>query len=176
MSDLYNQIADDRSALEKLLAKIPGFQGYLDRAYRRTADRMLRDHLADQLEQRIRRLSQLEKMLLDNNGLMFMSETASAKLKLQTYRDRIKAVASGYSTFFEAIEIGEEELQSLYNFDELQMQYVDKFSAALDTLQTAITSQQGVGEAIAALDALTMEANEAFSKRETVLTNLGKGA
>jgi hypothetical protein len=45
MSDLYDQIASQRGSLEKLAARLPGFGGYIERATRRQADRMLRDYM-----------------------------------------------------------------------------------------------------------------------------------
>lgn len=171
-SDLYNQIINDRGSFERMLTRIPGFEGYLDLKARRTADRMVRDYLAEQLTLRINRLAQIEKRLLDNGGLKFMSKTQSAKTKLQTYHDRVKTAAPGYSGFFEAVKIGAEELDLLYGFDELQMVYVDKISGALDTLETAVKNNEGIDEAIEALDALAIEANDAFSRRDEAITNL----
>lgn len=172
MSELYDQIVSDRGSFERLLARIPGFRGYIDKAARRTADRMIRDHVADLLTQRINRLVVLEKRLLDNNGLSYMSKTNSVKTKLQTYRDRVKAAAPGYSGFMEAVKIEAEELERLYSFDEAQLRYADRFAEALDALESAISSNSGIEEAIASLDQLTIEANEVFSLREAVLTDL----
>src|SRR5690349_5875633 len=97
MSELYDQIVSQRGSFENLLARIPGFRGYIDKAARRTADRMLRDHVASVLTQRISRLTQIENKLLDNGGLSFMSKTAKVKTKMQTFRDRVESAAPGYS-------------------------------------------------------------------------------
>ena len=172
MSELYDQIVSQRGSFERLLARIPGFRGYIDKAARRTADRMIRDHVADLLTQRIYKLVVLENRLLDNNGLSYMSKTTSVKTKLQTYRDRVKAAAPGYSGFMEAVKVDSEELERLYSFDEAQLRYADRFGEGLDALETAISNNEGIDDAIANLDQLTHEANEAFSMRETVLTDL----
>lgn len=174
MSDLYDQIVGQRGRLENLFSRIPGFRGYNNKADRRTADRMLRDHIAGEVGKCLSRLAALEKRLLDNGGLSHMSKTRSIKTKMQTYHDRIKAAAPGYSGFFAAIKVEDEELQKLYSFDEAQIRYADRFEEALETLESAINAQEGIEEALAALDALTIEANEAFSLREDVLTNLDK--
>ncbi|MDZ4767783.1 MAG: hypothetical protein SGJ24_01525 [Chloroflexota bacterium] len=172
MSDLYDDIIKQRGSFESLLARIPGFRGYLDKAARRTADRMLRDHIASQLQSCLNRLAQIERALLDAGGLSFMSKTQSAKTKLQTYHDRVKAAASGYSGFMEAVKVEADELERLYAFDEALMRYVDRFDELLDILGKAANNNEGVAEAIAALDALTIEANEAFGLREDVLTQI----
>jgi hypothetical protein len=174
MSDLYNQIVSQRGSFENLIARIPGFGGYIDKSARRTADRMLRDHIADQLTQRINRFTQIEKKLLDNGGFSSMSKTSHVKMKLQTFRDRVKAAAPGYSGFGEAVKIGAEELERIYSFDEALIRYDDKLDEALNTFEQNVTSKEGVDAAIDALDSLATEANEAFTLREDVLTNISK--
>lgn len=173
MTDLYQQIINQRGSFERLLERIPGFRGYLDKGHRRTADRMLRDHIASVIEVRIDRLTQIEKRLLDNGGLRYMSKTTSVKTKMQTYHDRIKAAAPGYSGFMDAIKVDEEALDRLYSFDEAQVRYADKFDEALNALENASTPEN-IDGAITELDALTLEANRAFDLREDVLTNLSK--
>lgn len=174
MSELYDQIVSQRGGFERLLNRIPGFRGYLDKGTRRTADRMLRDHIADLLTQRVNRLAQIERRLLDDGGLRYMSKTQSAKTKLQTYRDRVKAAAPGYSGFMEAVKVDAEALEKLYAFDEAQMRYADRFEDTLNLLEDAVNKKDGVEDAIRVLDSLTIEANDAFSLREDVLTDLSK--
>lgn len=174
MSELYDRITSQRGSFERLVARIPHFQGYMDKAARRTADRMIRDHVASALAQRINRLAQIEKRLLDADGLHYMSATRSAKSRLQTFHDRVKAAAPGYGGLFEEHKIRDEELEKLYNFDEAQLRYLDQIDEALNALEQAVTSKAGIEEAIAGLEKVANEANEAFSLREDVLTNLSK--
>jgi ABC-type transporter Mla subunit MlaD len=174
MSELFDQIVSMRGSFENLLARIPGFRGYIDKATRRTADRTLRDHIASELTARINRLSALEVELLENGGLSHMSATRSVKEKLQTFRDRVKAAAPGYSGFMEAIKVDADALEQLYAFDEAQIRYAAQIDELLNNLETAIRSGDGLAEALRALDDLAREANEAFSLREDVLTNLSK--
>jgi len=174
MSDLYNQIVSQRGSFERLIARLPGFNGYVDKSARRTADRMLRDHIADQLTQRINRFAQIERKLLDNGGSSSMSKTANIKMKMQTFHDRVKAAAPGYSGFGDAVKVGAEELERIYSFDEALIRYTDKFDESLNTFSTSVTSKEGVDAALDTLDTLTTEANEAFTLREDVLTNISK--
>ena len=174
MSELYDRITSQPGSLERLIKRIPGFAGYLDKKARRTADRMLRDHIADELSRRITRLSEIEKTILNNGGLSYMSETSSAKTKLQHFRDLVKTAAPGYSGIMEAIKIGPDEMEKLYSFDEALIAYADKFDGALNILAKAAKDKTGIDEAIAALDTLTIEATDAYSLRDDVLTNLSK--
>ena len=63
MSDLYDKIISQRGGFENLVAKIPGFRGYLDNKARRSADRLVRDHIADEYAARIDRFSDIEKTM-----------------------------------------------------------------------------------------------------------------
>lgn len=172
MSDLFDEIVRQRGSVEDLFAKIPGFRGYLDKATRRTADRLLRDHVALQIKQRINRLAQIERTLLDAGGLDFMSKTQSVKTKLQTYHDRVLAAPGGIGGFLDAQKVEAEDLDRVYAFDEALLRYVERFDEALAALERAVAANEGVAEAIAALDSLTIEANEAFSLRDGVLSGI----
>jgi len=174
MSELYDQIVSQRGSAQRLLARIPGFRGYQDKADRRTADTMLRDYIAGELAKRVNRFAAIERSIIEDGGLSYMSKSRDAKSKLQLYLDRLKAAAPGYSGFFAAVKIDTEELEKLYSFDEAQIRYVDKFDEALATLDQNVKAKEGIDTAIAAVDALAAEANEAFALREDVLTNLNK--
>ncbi len=173
-NDLYSRIVQDHGKVENLIARIPGFSGYLEMNARRQADRMIREHVADKLKEQLARLAQIENTLLDAGGMSYMTKTRSAKTKFQTLIDRISTSSPGYSGFFDAIKIGPDDLQVVYAFDEAMLDYAVKIGEKLDALAAAAASGEGIGEAIAALDALTVEANQAYSLREDVLKGLNQ--
>lgn len=175
MSDLYERIVSQRGTFERILGWIPGFKGYLDKGYRRDADRMIRDYVAGELTKCVARLVELERRILDlDGGLLMMSDTNSVKTKLQTFRDRVQTAAPGYSGFMESIKIGPEELERIYAFDEAQIRFAHAINEGLAALDSAITAGSGIKEAIQQLDRLTVEANAAFSLRDQVITQIDK--
>jgi hypothetical protein len=175
MSDLYERIVSQRGTFERVLGWIPGFKGYLDKGYRRDADRMIRDYVAGELTKCVARLVELERRILDlDGGLLLMSDTNSVKTKLQTFRDRVQTAAPGYSGFMESIKIGPEELERIYAFDEAQIRFAHAINEGLDALDAAISAGSGIKEAIQQLDRLTVEANAAFSLRDQVITQIDK--
>ncbi len=174
MSDLYDQIVQEHGKTRDFMDRIPGLRGYLDKGDRRKADRMLREHIAKQLEQRKARFVTLEKQILQSGGMAMMSKTRDAKTKFQSYIDRVKAAAPGYSGFFAAVNVDEAALEELYAFDAAQVGYVDRFDAELDALEQAISSGEGLESAIQNVYNLAEEAMRAFELREDVLTNLNQ--
>ncbi|GAB4412155.1 MAG: hypothetical protein Kow00106_06690 [Anaerolineae bacterium] len=172
MEDLYAKIVRERGSVERLIARVPGFRGYMEMNARRQADRLLRDHVAALLKTQLNRLTEAEKLLLETGGLSYMSQTRSAKTKLQTYIDRIATDVPGYSGFFDAVKIGDDDLAVIYAFDEALLDYVEKFSQSIDALYQAASTGEGVQEAIRALDALAVEANQAYTLRDNVLKGI----
>jgi hypothetical protein len=173
MSDLYNKIVNSRGSFENLVARIPGFKGYQEKQARRTADRLLRDYIAGLVDERLRRLVRIEKLILDNGGLSYMSKTRDIKGKLQLYRDKIATAAPKYDGMWAQMKIGNDELDKIYSFDEAQIAYVDRIDVELDHLQNAATSKEGIDTAIFEFGGLLDEAIDAFNLRDDVLTELG---
>lgn len=173
MSDLYNKIVNSRGSFENLVARIPGFKGYQEKQARRTADRLLRDYIAGLVDERVRRLVRIEKLILDNGGLSYMSKTRDVKGQLQLYRDKIATAAPKYDGMWAQMKIGSDELDKIYSFDEAQITYVDRIDVELDNLQNSVTSKEGIDNAIFEFGIVLNEAIEAFNLRDDVLTELG---
>jgi hypothetical protein len=174
MTDLYDKIVQQRGSLEQLVARIPGFRGYQESQARRTADRLLRDHLAGQIAQRNDRLVRIEKVILSNMGMEYMPKTRNVKGKIQLYHDKVKTAAPGYSGMWAQMKIGPEELERIYSFDEAQIRYVESLDLYLDKLEQAAMQREGLDEAIWELDGAVEEAISAFSLRDDVLTDLSQ--
>lgn len=174
MSELYDQIVSQRGSLEQLVARIPGFKGYQDKQARRTADRMIREHIAELIQQRHDRYVRIEKLILDNGGLKYMTRTRNAKSKLQRYRDNVALAMPKYDGMWAQMKIGSDELEKIYAFDEAQMQYLDKIDAALNEMEKSAGNHDELDAAIMSFDATVTEAIDAFALRDNVLTTLGQ--
>jgi hypothetical protein len=174
MSELYDQIVQQRGSLERLVARLPGFRGYQDKQARRTADTMLRDYIAEQIKQRIQRLVSIEKIILDKLGMSLMPKTRDVKGKIQLYHDKVATQAPGYSGMWSQMKIGDEELEKIYSFDEAQIRYMDQVDEKLEGLELVAKSGEGVEDAIYALDAVVSEAIDALALRDDVLVKLSK--
>lgn len=166
--DLYQKIVSQRNGFSWLAGKMPGFAGYMEMTTRRTADRMIRDHIARQYKQRHSRLATIETQLVSSGGLMHMDATKRVKTKLQTLIDRISTDAPGYSGFFAANNIGPDELEAVYAFDEAMLRYTDDLDTKLDDLENAL-GDGDVGGAVRELETLIDEATDAYDLRDDLL-------
>jgi hypothetical protein len=174
MTDLYNKIVSERSSLEKLFARIPGYRGYKMMQERRDADRAIREYVVRLLKEQLTRMIATEKKIISKGGIKYAKKSKTAKLNYQTFIDRVNTAMPGYSGFFDAIKVGADELERLYQFDAALVSYADKFKVAVDALEKAQTAATGIDEAIAGLEALATEANAAYALRDDVITGLSK--
>lgn len=172
MDDLYEKIRRDRRGLAWLMGVMPGFSGYMEMNTRRTADRMMRDHIAGQFKQSLQRYIGVEANLVRSGGLMLMDRAKSVKTKFQTLIDRIATDAPGYSGFFAANKIGPDELEMAYAFDEAMLRYNDQIGVLVDDFEKAVNHKEGMEEALSALDTTMMEANNAYDLRDDLLKGI----
>jgi hypothetical protein len=85
MSDQYVDTAKERmGTIERLLKGLPGIRGYVDKELRRDADKRLRDLIAQELEAEKQALLEVQNILLENKGLLWLDNVDQAVQKLQT--------------------------------------------------------------------------------------------
>lgn len=138
MADLRQTISDHMGRFEKLASKIPGYSGYKEKEMRREADTLLRNHIAQQLNEQLSRAEDVSGQMLIGPGLAQLDEMGQGNTRLQTLIDKVKTAAQGYAGFFDAVKFKEDQLDDLYEFDNQVLLQVDEIAAAIDNLQTAL--------------------------------------
>jgi hypothetical protein len=185
MGDLTTQIKDQRGGFVKLLSKIPGFKGYMEKETRRDADKLVRDMLATRFSQQLDRISELQSELIPNGGFEFLDDVEQSSVKLRTFIDRVKTAPRGYAGLFDAVQVKEDQLEQLYNFDNQLMSEVDNLASAIDRCKVAMgvmpapapaegqppvaTGPDALKQAIAALRRTCAGLNDLYDKREHLL-------
>lgn len=176
MSDILNRIREEQDVFSKLLSKVPGFSGYIDRENRRAADKMLRENIASRYEAQYRRISGLQRELISQGGIAFIDDLEGAAIKLRQFIDRVKTAAYGYAGFFDAVKIQSEELEQLYQYDLWLLSLVDEIARAVDNVEASMGTD-GLSAAIRSLTRLAQEAVEAFERRsESIMGGSDAGA
>ena len=62
MSDqIYEKVSSEMDPFKRIMRKIPGFSGYIERQARRDSDKLLRETLAESFEQLWQRISALQR-------------------------------------------------------------------------------------------------------------------
>ncbi len=138
MTDLRQTVSDQMGGLESLALKIPGYKGYKEKELRREADSLLRQHLAAKLGQGLSQAEDIAKQMLTGPGLAQLTELNSGNTRLQTLIDKVKTASQGYSGFFDALKVKEDELDKLYEFDNQMLLNLDDLTTALEAIQAAL--------------------------------------
>ncbi len=138
MGDLVGQIKDQRGGFAKLLSKLPGFKGYMEKETRRDADKIVRDAVAAKFVDQLDRLSELQTDLLSNGGFEYVDDVEQSAVKLRLFIDRVKTAPRGYGGLFDAVQVKEDQLEQLYNFDYQLLSEVDSLATAIDQCRVAL--------------------------------------
>ena len=115
-----------RTSLERLGARIPGFRGYLERELRREVDQLLRAEVAARVDAARQRLAGYSRTLTLGAGDR-LGRISSLDKRLDQVANGIRHAGSGYAGLFDAVKIGEAELDALYRSDLALVEVVDEF-------------------------------------------------
>jgi hypothetical protein len=123
-----------------------------------------------QLDEQRRRLAELQRNLVDSGGLLMVDDLDRAVTKVQKLADKIRTATYGYAGIFDAVKVKEEQLDTLYVFDEGMLEHVTSVETAIDALATAIDSNGDVKSAIRAVVSAAGEAETTWRQRESAIT------
>ena len=168
MSDLFDRVTSDQDIFKKIASKIPGFSGYIERQNRRAADKILREGIAKRFEELWQYISSLQRDLISQGGIAYVDDLESAAIKIRQFIDRVRTATYGYSGFFDAVKVNEEELGKVYQYDLTLLELSDEVKRAIENVEASIGSD-GLPAAIRNLNKLSRQCVSAFDKRSEVM-------
>ena len=168
MSDLFERVVSQQDALKKLLAKLPGFKGYFIRQDRRSADKLLRETIADKFQAQWQRLSSIQRDLVSGGHLDVLDDIEIGAIRMRQFIDRVKTAAYGYAGLFDAVKVKEEELEKVYQYDLTLLEMADEIASAVDNLEASIGSD-GFPAAIRNVNQKAQDSLDAFNQRAELL-------
>jgi hypothetical protein len=174
VADIYDQIKGESRGLGRLLEKIPGIGGYMEKGRRREADQILRDTISARLEaSRLRLSSTHQELGRDIIKAMDHAEPLGrADNLLMGLIGKIKDAPQGYAGFFDAIKVREDDLARIYAFDESMLNHIDEVDAAIAALEKAVREDGDIGSTIRRLTSVLQLANQDFANRNDVILGI----
>jgi len=172
MADIRQRVEEDMGLLKKIQSFVPGFRGYRKREDLRDADRMLRMQLVDRLGRQRKRLEDSRTLItksFDSKPLDLLGGLISQFKKVE---GEVLHAEMGYSGFVADLEVKENELNRLYEFDAGMFADVMSIAASIDALQPALSSQDD-GKSIMTLNEMRTkiaEFEDFFNRRMLVIT------
>jgi len=168
MNDILDRISQESNFFKKILSKLPGFKGYVEREERRNADKLLRESIAQKFEAIWQRISALQKDAVSNGNLEIVDDLESAALKIRQFIDRIKTASYGYSGFFDVVNIETDELDEMYKYDLLLLELEEEMNKAVDNVEVSFGTD-GLPASIRNLISVAGSCVEAFNQRKEVI-------
>ncbi|MHB9034325.1 MAG: hypothetical protein ACYC6L_14920 [Anaerolineae bacterium] len=169
VGDLVEKVQSSQGKFEKLVSGIPGYKGYKQKEMRREADKLLRLHVARQFEEQLLRVNALARKLTYRGKLTDIAMVDRCSAKLQLLIDRIKNASMGYSWWFDAVKVQEDELDKLYDFDLAILDGVSKVADLVGQIEQHFADELPVAEPADMLIAELEAQNANLSKRQDVL-------
>lgn len=170
MKDVYKKAEDDRGILEKIGGIIPGFGGYLNKERRRDSDKIQREFLAKALEEN---KSFLDELIRDASSepamLQILDDLDRLKKKIDKTANRIRFASYGYSGFFDAVKIGEQELAQMHQFDLEMDTAIQEISRVLRTLSAGEGDPAAMKATAKASAKALDDLDRKFSDREAII-------
>jgi len=167
-------VTGDQDIFKKLASHIPGFNGYVERQNRRAADKLMRETVALRFEELVKRASNLQADMVSAGQIGYVDDVEKAVIQLRTFADKIRTAAYGYSGFFDAVKINEEELAQMYAFDAAFFDIAAGIGSGLDNLEASLSDAEALPAAIRNVVSLAREATDTFNRRNEVITG-GQG-
>lgn len=140
MAKLRETLREQRGALQRVRAHLPGFGGYCEREERREADKLLRDFGASRLERIGHDLQEsIAKAALEEIG-----ELNDLVLAVEKLRNELRFADRGYSGFFDEAKLDSDAaLDALYAQDERIVAQVEEIAAQTADADLSVSSLRG---------------------------------
>jgi len=168
MADLYEKVTAQEDVFKKLVSKIPGFDGYVERVNRRSADKLLRETIAVKFQGLWQRISGIQRDLVNAGRIELLDDVEQAEIKIRQFIDRLNTATYGYAGFFDAVKIRQDTLAEIYQYDLSLLELADSVSLAVDNLEASLDSD-GLPAAIRNLVQKAQDCLDAFNKRSEVM-------
>ena len=102
---------------ETIAAFIPGFRGYKEKEIRRESDRLIRNHLYLKLSIAKNNLRDINQKLADRRYFDVLTDMDRLLAKMDRVVEKVNHASYGYSGFFDAVKVREENLDNMIAFD-----------------------------------------------------------
>lgn len=162
--DIRKQVEDSRGLLKKIQLVVPGFRGYRELEDLRAADELLRRQVAVMLQRGITGLRDARRAIVDGGDYKSLEAVAATISRLQQLEGEVEHAEQGYSGISPMIRVGQETLNSLYDYDFAFLDTASKLSDACN-LSSAAGDSTAIGQGLTDIDSKITDFKTAFVKR-----------
>jgi hypothetical protein len=138
--DVYSKVKGEMRLSERIAAAIPGFRGYKEKELRRESDKLIRNHLNLKLNATKSDLKIIFQKLSDRRYFDVLTEMDRLGAKMDRITEKINHASYGYTGFFDAVKVKEENLDRMIDFDNQLIASVNALTAEVDAFKADLTT------------------------------------
>jgi hypothetical protein len=171
MADIRTRVEEERGILKKIQNFVPGFRGYRRREDLRDADRMLRSQLSQSLGRQRRGLEDCRKLLVQYYGAKELEITGGLISQFKKVEGFVAHAETGYSGLVADINIQEDELNRLYEYDASMIDHITAIASDIEELKGAIAAgdMTAGGKGLADIKRRITDFEDQFNRRLRVI-------
>jgi len=172
--DIRERVRESRGLLKQIELAIPGFRGYRKREDLRISDSLLRQQIAERFKEVLIDMEKCRKILSKKLDLSLLDEIGGVMNELDTAINHLKHAPQGYSGISADYQIGENELNNLYEWD---ISLLDKIAEIHNVVykfyqQIIEGNRQEMSKMLTDIRNKIIAFNKLFDKRINVITRL----
>jgi hypothetical protein len=156
---------------ERIVAALPGFRGYKEKELRRESDKLIRNNLALKLTKDKDSIRSISQKIADKRYMDVLTDVDRLNAKMDRITEKVNHASYGYSGFYDAVKIKEENLDRMITFDNQLLDEVNALTAAIEDLKTQLLSNNfaNLKDKIQAITDKFELLEDTFDKREEVI-------
>jgi len=176
LPDIRDRVEDDRGLLKKIQLVIPGFRGYRIREDLRDSDRMLRAELAKRLGMERSRMEDARRSLVKVDPMSKALEDIGGVINsMKRVEGEMLHAEVGYSGISADIQMKQDELDRLYEYDNSMIESLNFIDEALASVPGIIRSgdDAGLRDIVETVRTRVDGLESRFKSRKSAITGTG---
>lgn len=169
MSDIRDQIVDDRGTIKRLQLIFPGYHGYRVDEDLRDADIYLKDELYKKMLSIIEMVKSGEANLVSAGNFKALELVGKVRSQMQTIAADIKHHTAGYSGISAPIRVNAQKISALYDLDMQIYQQIVALNDIIDKFMKACITGNVDSESLTQAMVILANMNTTNNSREKLL-------
>ncbi len=169
MTDLRDQVVEDRGVIKKIQLVFPGYHGYRVSEDLRDADIILKDELYKKMLAVITDLKNGESTLVSNGKFSGLESIGVLRSRIQTAAEVVKHHGAGYSGISAPVKVDARKISALYDLDMKIFDQIQGLQKTVNSFVQDCNSGNINQSAIQAINGVLSSITDLNNSRETLL-------
>jgi nitrogenase molybdenum-iron protein alpha/beta subunit len=167
LENVKKKIQENRDLLDRIMVKLPGFKGYVEKAEIHDADKVVRNMIGDKLQGFKDEVNAVSSKLVKQDDKSSLTDLEALSLAFEKVLKKVLHADVGSNASAPGVKITEEDRNRLLEYDWRMISDLDNFNQPIADLGTAEPAE--LPEKIAGLEKQLKDFEKDFDERKNVL-------